>query len=126
MRPFVRAVTLSSLLAFPVALPAHADDMSEALDGVCQKMRGCALAQMEGAEGMSEQTKAMIETQLDSMCDGIKAQYNSFAASVHPLYKPATACLVSMEALTCEQISEGDENPTPECAELREKAEAYE
>lgn len=121
----VNAVALAGFLIVSGNVSAGAEELDEALSLVCEKIKTCAYEQMEGVDDMSKQMKQMIEAQLETMCDGIKATYTGFGASAHPLFEPAKACLVSMGTLSCQRLQEGGDAPTPECAELKNKAEAY-
>jgi hypothetical protein len=103
---------------------AAAEEMAEAMDGLCVKMKGCALEQMGNADDMNEQMKEMVMQSLNPMCDGMERNFE--AAQGHALYPVATACLQSMQSQSCEELSAGDESRTPECVRYREEAKKYE
>ena len=120
-----RNLTVIALLgAFVSAAPVPANEMSEARDALCEKIKGCALEQMGQADNMTDQMKTMIMQSLESMCDGLEEGYK--AAEGHPLYQPATACMRSMSEQSCEVLQQGDDMQTPECASFREESKKYE
>lgn len=121
---FLNLTAIALIGASVFTLPAAADEMSDARDALCEKMKGCALEQMGDAEGMTDQMKTMIMQSLESMCDGLERNYA--AVQGHPLYQPATACMRSMSTLSCGELQQGDDAQTTECASFREEAKKYE
>lgn len=117
------ALLTSILMAMPAS--AIANEYDDALNNLCKKTKSCAMKQMEGAEGMSDDMKAMVMQSLNSMCSNMES---SFAASLaYPdLMQSAAACMRSMSKQTCESFDSGDAEKTPECINFRENAKKFE
>jgi len=114
-------VVLTSLW---LALPAQAEEMTEASLALCEKVKGCALEQL-AEENMAPEMRQMMEPMLNGMCQAVRAQITDVPTG-HPLYKPALGCMQSMSSLSCADLQGGEEVKTPECEEYRAKAEQYE
>lgn len=112
------------LLAMPVST-ALADAFSDAQQSLCDKIKSCALEQMEGEQDMDEPTRTMIMNSLGNMCVGMNQGF-SVATRAHELYEPATACMNSMAQLSCEALMDDRDEKSQECAAFREQAREYE
>lgn len=101
---------------------AQADPYTDSATAACEHVKGCALAQMGE---IPPEMRPMIEASLGNMCVQMQ-QPQSYAgfSQKHPLYQPATECMRSISALSCEALTSGD-GETPACKRLNEAAEAY-
>ena len=103
---------ISGSILLSIALfvtPAQADELGDAAQTLCEKVKSCAIAQMEG-QNIPEETRQMMQPMLDNMCTQVRGKVGEVPTG-HPLYKPAVACMESMGAMT-----------TPECEEYEELA----
>lgn len=105
--------------------PASASDYQESYDRLCNKMKSCAMSQMEDAEGMSEDMKAMVMNSLNSMCKSIEVGFGT-ALVYQDLLSSAAQCMDSMAEQSCESLQGSNGDKTPQCVEFRQKAEEYE
>lgn len=121
MRVLLHITFCACLLAPSLAV---ADDYSNAIDALCQKMKTCALQSMGEVDDMPAKTREMITASLNSMCEGMQQQYD-VAMQRHALYQPATDCISSMAALTCEELEAAEDDVTPQCVAFREQADKY-
>lgn len=94
-----------------------------ASDKLCQKVKQCTFEQMQREQGITPQMRTMVEGMLSSMCENLM-EFNE-ADTYHELVEPATACMDSMSALSCEDIEENDMQ-TAECEEYEALAKKYE
>jgi len=101
---------------------ASADAYADAAKAACERAKSCAMQQMGDVPA---DMRPMIEASLNSMCLGLPqaGDWEGFSPS-HPLYRPATACMKSIAALSCDAFAEGD-GETPECRALDKAAAAY-
>lgn len=118
---------LSATAILPVlfTVPASANDYQASYDRLCNKMKSCATAEMEDAEGMTEDMKAMVMNSLNSMCQSIEVGFGT-ALVYQDLLSSASQCMDSMAEQSCESLQASDADKTPQCLEFREKAEKYE
>ncbi|NND66568.1 MAG: hypothetical protein HKN19_03175 [Halioglobus sp.] len=107
-----------------LALPAQAEKMTEASLALCEKVKECALQQLQ-QENFTPEMRQMMEPMLSGMCQAVRAQITEVPTG-HPLYAPALACMESMAQLSCAQLQGKDDTKTPECEEYRRQAEKYE
>ena len=111
----------SIVLSFAVCIPAvHADELGDAAEALCEKVKSCALAQMEG-QNIPAETRQMMQPMLDNMCAQVRGRIGEVPTG-HPLYKPAVACMESMNSLTCEDMQDSGDMATPECEEYEKLA----
>ncbi|MFT6550850.1 MAG: hypothetical protein ACJA1I_000881 [Zhongshania marina] len=108
---------------FAVSGSVQADDLGESYNIMCEKMKSCALKNI-GEADLTPDLRAMVMASLEGACVSIQQQFNN-VATVHPLYGPASACMKSMTALSCEQIENMSDEKTPECARYEKMAESY-
>lgn len=106
---------LSSLCVYAVS-----DDLSDAAQGLCDSVKSCALEQM-AREDLTPEMRQMMEPMLENMCTTMQANVQQVPAG-HPLYKPAVACMRSLESLSCEQMQNLDRTTTPECQKYEKLA----
>ncbi|CAA0122689.1 Uncharacterised protein [Halioglobus japonicus] len=111
----------SILLSIAILIPAaHADELGDAAQALCEKVKSCAMAQIEG-QNIPAETREMMQPMLDGMCTQIRGKVGEVPTG-HPLYKPAVACMESMNSLSCENMQEAGDMITPECEEYEELA----
>lgn len=115
-------VTLFCIIFSLGISPAYSSDeeLQKASAQVCEKMKSCALAQLQGQNlppGMQE----MITQTIDGMCAQVQQRYQLDLAQ-HSYYKPTLACLNSISQLSCNDIQNIDKALTTECATLQEMA----
>lgn len=120
--PGLRTV-LGALVLLAASL-TRADEMATVTQQMCDKTKACMTERFGGAESLSAEMQAMAVQQMEMACSYIAAQYTA-APHGHPLYKPALACLKSMVALSCDELDDLDDNPTPACQAYEEKSEHY-
>tara|TARA_R110002124_G_scaffold266702_1_gene433666 strand:+ start:283 stop:660 length:378 start_codon:yes stop_codon:yes gene_type:complete len=111
----ISATAFSLLLAMP---SLHADELADAAQALCEKVKSCAMAQMEGQE-LTPETRQMMQPMLDSMCTQVRSRVGEVPSS-HALYQPAVACMQSMNSMTCENMQDAGEMVTPECDEYEQ------
>ena len=104
---FVGALILSG------SMSVVADEMSEAAQDLCEKVKSCSLAQV-AEEDITPEVRQMMQPMWDSMCANMKNKMGE-APSGHPMYSSALACMHSMQKLTCEEIVGSRQTRTPEC-----------
>lgn len=107
-----------------MANTALADSLHEASQIMCEKARECALAEMQASTAdLPPQLKAMMEQAVGGMCQSLQA---SFPADVmHPLAEAAAGCMRSFSDITCDELTNLEDVPTPACESYRRKAESY-
>lgn len=108
---FHRGKILLAALAFSPAGNAAADALVEASQGLCDSIKTCALSQI-ASQDLTPEIRAMMEPMLENMCAAMNSKVQEVPTS-HGLYRPALACMRSMQALTCEQMQ--SQTSTPEC-----------
>jgi len=114
------AAGLAALLVTAV-LPARAGDLEQTSVALCEKVKACALAQMN-EEDLTPETRQMMQPMLDNMCANIRDQISQ-VPTAHPHYAPALACMQSMEALGCDDMMSEERMHTPECEQYRQLAQ---
>lgn len=119
MNYFFRCAVL--MLVF--ALPAAAQDFEKASLALCEKVKSCALQQM-GEKEITPEMRQMLEPMFRTMCDSAR-QYIKDVPTGHEMYPVAVACMNSMAKLSCAQMENLDEQPTPECAKYEAMAKKY-
>lgn len=119
-------MTMKNLLAGAVlvaaavsANAATADDLGAAATSLCEKVKTCALQQMNQQQ-MTPQMRQMIEPSLESMCASMNGQMAEVPQG-HELYKPAVACMRSMAQQSCSDIMNAAQNMTPACKDYENK-----
>ena len=119
MRPRTALITIT-LLAVAI-VPAWAEDLAQASETLCEKVKACALAQL-GEEDITPETRQMMQPMLDTLCANIRSQVSQVPAD-HPHYAPALACTRSIEALSCDEMMITERLETPACEEYRALAQ---
>ena len=116
----VPALAALGLLA---VAPAQADELADEALGLCEKVKSCALAQMNQSE-ITPQMRQMIQPTLDTMCDQVTNRVGEVPQG-HAVYASAVACMRSMRVLSCEDMVNAQPTVTPACREYEEMARRY-
>lgn len=91
-----------------------ADDLQDAANKFCDKLKSCTYQQLEDQKDAPAEAKQMMEQAVQQSCDSMKEDFEALA---HPeLRGPALKCLQSLADLDCKAMEEGTE--TAACAEL--------
>ncbi|RKZ87786.1 MAG: hypothetical protein DRQ39_03650 [Gammaproteobacteria bacterium] len=115
-------VILTILFLGIVQAVMAADFESQSLQ-LCEKVKSCALAELEGQE-LSPDMKLMIMSSMNGMCDMMTEQYSG-AEQYAELHQQAASCMESLSSLSCSELMEG-KSRTPACIELEKRAAEYE
>ncbi|AKH68841.1 hypothetical protein IMCC21906_01162 [Spongiibacter sp. IMCC21906] len=106
------------------SVPLQADDLSQETARLCDRMKHCALSNIQDS-GLPPEMQTMIRQQLDMACQGMEAKYGVMAQS-HELYQPALACVKSLQSLSCAEMEEdNDDALTPACERYEALSEKY-
>ncbi len=101
---------------------AGADALTDAAEGLCQRVKTCAVHEL-AEEELTPEVREMMEPMLNNMCANMRSRIGDVPESSE-LYDPAIACMRSMEALTCTQMKDPVALETDDCKSFREKADA--
>ena len=104
----------------PAVMAADFDSQSLQL---CEKIKSCALAELDGQE-MSAEMKSMVMSSMDGMCNMMATQYNG-AEQYTELHQQAVACMDSLSSLSCTALMNGG-SETAACLELEKRVAEYE
>jgi hypothetical protein len=116
---------IAILLFLNVLQIASADTIEQQSLQLCEKIKSCALAELEGQD-MSADMKSMVLSSMDGMCQAMATEFsNENVKEYEDLRKQATACMVSLSSLSCPQLMDGATD-TPECVALEKSAAKYE
>ena len=113
---------IAAVLAAALAGPLAADELADASRALCDNVKSCALEQMASQE-LTPEMRQMMEPMLANMCTQMNSEIEEVPTG-DGLYKPALACIRSMQSLTCEQLQDGTgmQTQTPECQEYEKLA----
>ncbi|QFU76798.1 hypothetical protein EY643_14695 [Halioglobus maricola] len=100
---------------------AQADELTDAANQVCEKVKQCTLSQIDQSQ-MTPEIRAMMEPMINGMCDAMRAGVKEVPNN-HELYQPAVACMRSMAELSCEDYQNEESFQTPACTDYAERAE---
>ena len=114
---------LAILCATTLSAFAAADDYKGASLALCEKIKACALVQMD-SQDITPEVRQMMQPMLDSMCTSMLASVPEVAQG-HAMYEPAIACMESLDALSCEEMQGEAGAKTPACMEYEKMAEKY-
>lgn len=109
-------VTLAVCLL--LATPVFAEEFTSAAMGLCEKVKSCAMRQL-ASEELTPEMRQVMQPMLENMCANMQANIGEVPTG-HPLYKPAIACMRSMEQLNCERMQDAEGMQTPECEQYQE------
>jgi hypothetical protein len=119
----LKQIYLTILCGTLFSLTTLADDYTDASLALCEKVKSCAIAQM-GEQEITPEVRQMMQPMLDNMCTSMLANLPEVAKD-HATFKPAMACMSSLEALSCEEMQGQNGSATPACKEYEELAEKY-
>ena len=103
---------------------AMSDDFSDSALQLCEKVKGCAIAEMNQSD-LTPELRQMMEPMLATMCSSMQANIQQ-VPSGHDLYKPALACMKSMNEMSCRDMQSQDSYQTGACKTYEELARKYE
>ncbi|MFW5427316.1 MAG: hypothetical protein ACKE8R_08705 [Methylophagaceae bacterium] len=104
---------------------ASADTIDQQSLQLCEKIKSCALTELEGQE-MSADMKSMVLSSMDGMCAAMATEFsNESIKEYEDLRQQASACMASLSSLSCPQLMDGATD-TPECVALEKSAAEYE
>lgn len=120
----MKSLILTLFILLGLSNLAQADPYKDAMTGLCEKMKSCAIAEMQKeSAGLSDAMKEMIKGQMQAMCAGMEQEFSQ-AAMVPDLKDEVMACVQSIQAQSCAALmSENDDGSTPQCDALEKKAE---
>ena len=111
---FIRLVVIGLALAMPV----HADELAVAATDLCEKVKSCAIEEM-GSQQLTAEQRDMMQPMIETMCESVHEKIAQVTPS-HPNYKPAIACMRSMQRLTCRMMQDPQQMTTPECQDYED------
>ena len=111
---------LPAALAFMVNGYAHADDLTDAAQALCDSVKTCAMEQA-AQQDLTPETRESMGPMLDNMCENMRNQVQQVPAD-HKLYQPAVGCMRSMVSLDCQQMQDPARAATTQCAEYERLA----
>jgi hypothetical protein len=106
---------LPAILALILSGYSSADELTDAVEGLCDTIRTCALEAVAGPD-LTDELRQKMAPVLENNCAQIRSRVKMVAPG-HKLYQPAVGCLRSMESLSCSQLQNAGEVKTPECTE---------
>ena len=115
----------SVVLILGCLFSAHSlsDDFADSVLQLCEKVKGCAVAEMNQAD-LTPEVRQMMEPMLATMCSSMQANIQQ-VPSGHELYKPALACMKSMNEMSCKDIQNQGSYQTGACKAYEELARNY-
>ena len=105
----LRTILFCLLASAPVA----ADELLDAAEAMCEKVKSCAIERME-KENMPAAQRQRAQPALDALCESVKEEVKEVVAG-HPQYANALDCMRSMLGLNCTQIQDEEQAATPVC-----------
>jgi hypothetical protein len=115
-----KSILFACLMCAITVSAVRAEEFTEASQTLCEKVKSCAMEQLQSAN-LPPQAREMMQPTLDTMCEQMQAKVGDVPTG-HALYKPAVACMQSMNTLTCEMLQSPDNLATPECEEYEKLA----
>ena len=106
---------LPAILALILSGYSSADELTDAVEGLCDTIRTCALEAVAGPD-LTDELRQKMAPVLENNCAQIRSRVQAVPAN-HTLYQPAVGCLRSMASLGCAQLYDASEFKTPECTE---------
>lgn len=101
------------VLGLVVTLPVRADELAAEATKLCEKVKSCAMAQI-AEEDVTPEMRQMMQPMLDGMCDDMRSSMDEIPTG-DQLYKPALACMRSMQTLSCAAMQDEESMKTPAC-----------
>lgn len=118
IKSIYRALPITLVILMSAHPSVAADELTDASMALCEKVRGCVIAEMGGQ--ISPQIQAMIEPTLDQMCATMKSQVTQVPPE-HEMYQPAVECLDSLAQLTCATMTSGEDFITTQCRKYEDQ-----
>jgi len=106
---------LPAILALMLSGYSSADDLTDAAERLCDKIKTCALVAVAGQD-LSDELRQQMDPVLENNCAELRSRMQAVSAN-EKLYQPAVGCLRSMASLGCNLLHNASEVKTPECAE---------
>jgi hypothetical protein len=106
-----------------VLAPAGADELGDAMNGLCDKMKQCARENMAG-QSIPPEMHDMVERMLDESCAKLGQSYG-VAVQGHELYRPAVTCMNSLQSLSCAEIQDQGQYSTQACKDFEKASEKF-
>jgi hypothetical protein len=103
---------------------ALCDDFADSALQLCEKLKGCATAEMNQSDLTSE-VRQMMEPMLATMCSTMRDNIEQ-VPSGHELYGPALACMRSLSEMSCDDMQNQESYHTGACKAYEELARKYE
>ncbi len=116
--------SVAVILACLFSTHASSDDFADSALQLCEKVKGCAIAEMNQAD-LTPEVRQMMEPMLATMCSSMQANIQQ-VPSGHKLYKPALACMKSMNEMSCKDMQSQESYQTGACKTYEELARNYE
>lgn len=118
------------IIAAALLLPcvAQADSFQAEWDNYCSKMKECTMQKMgENPDDMPEAMRDMVMQSMDGMCLAMEEQFtDAQQAEYRDIADAGAECLRSLNRLSCDQITEGQQQfETEACREYQEMAENH-
>ena len=111
---------LPAALVFVINGYAHADELTDAAQALCDSVKTCALEQA-AQQDLTPEMRESMGPMLDNMCENMRNQVQEVPAD-HKLYQPAVGCMRSMVSLDCQQMQDPARAATTECADYERLA----
>ena len=113
-----------ALLFLSLSQIALADDIEKQSLQLCEKIKSCALAELEGQD-MPPEVKSMMLSSMDGMCAAMATEFsNESIKGDEDLRREAKACMTSLSSMSCSELMNGEAD-TPACKMLEKSAEKY-
>lgn len=120
----VTKITVFALLLAATSHLSFADDLAEATDKLCEKMKSCGQQQLK-EQNLPPEMAQMMEGMFDGMCQTMVAPY-VLSTKDAGLEDKAIACLESFNNKSCDELMKNNGGDTDECKEFEKAAnEAY-
>ena len=123
MKSTLCVVTATLGLLVSIATPTFvmADDIAESSQRICKKVKSCGITQLED-QGIQPEMVEMMKSMFDGMCTTMVAPYIQRANDAG-LEKKGIACLDAIEAMSCDELMNGEAENNEACQELEKAAD---
>lgn len=102
-----------------------AENMDQQSLQMCEKVKSCALAELDGQE-LPEEMRTMVMASMDGMCQAMDSSFKEDKINEYAdLYKQAELCMESLMSLSCDSFMNG-ETETAACTDLEKETAKYE
>lgn len=93
-------------------------------DKMCEKMKACAKAEMGDMSEIPPEMRGFIESALDQACASINI-YQQTAMLDKSLIDAGTACMESMNKMSCDELQNAGDSFSPECDKFEKMGEKF-